>query len=1672
MFHIKLFFMRRLNTLILIFSLFSISLTAQMWNGVDTLYGNEWIDFEREHYKIMIAEDGMYKISTQTLTNNGIPSNAIQNNQLRLYYMGQEVPLYNNSTSIEFYGQKNKGSLDEHLFENPMQEMANPQYSIFTDSSAYFLTWDNTPSSNKYINTPNDLNNAPTTPETHCLYTEKQIFNDRWSKPRYPQAVYLSRFEMAEGFVSPFQLSQTITLEPQAIFQNGPESKLYTRYSTINQSDQSITHEQEIKLNGNSLSIDNFIGARTHQDTFTLSASSLLNSMEVSFDGLYNDRDKQGVAYVMLTYPRLFDFGGNNSIEFEMPASTSSQYLKIDNFDAGSVPILYDLTNKLRIEGTISGTEVKIALPASSVDRKLILVNSNTGISEVTNLSITNFIDYTQTDKEYIIISNKNLFSDQNGTNWVQEYADYRSSPAGRSYLTEVVEIQQLYDQFAYGVNRHSMSIRNFGHFIKKIWTAPQYVFIIGKGRTYNEIRTQNTLNTAIDDGTFQVPTFGTKGGGDNLLLTSTLSNAPIISIGRIPASKANDVRIYLDKVMAHETAQNSPQSINNKEWMKRLIHLGGGNSSEQTQFKGYLNTLKNVIENNSYGGKVTSFFKQSSDPIQISQSDELTNLINDGVSIISFFGHASSGTFDYSIDNASFYENEGKYPIMFSFGCYSGNMHTSERGISEDFVLTEKKGAIAFFASTATAFAGDLFNYGQEFYNQIGGNSFGLGIGDVSRIAIKQQSAFIGFLGQQMTLNGDPSIRIGPQPGPDYVIDKSSVIFDPNPISIQNESFNLSFDIVNLGKNTLGNFLVEVEQELPNGTRLTVVTDSISAPGNRTKLNYTLPTLGNEVLGANKFFIEIDKNNSIAELPIPEAESNNYLINDSNTPGITVHFISNEVLPVFPEKFGIVNNPNLTLKASTSSTFIESQKYVIEIDTSALFNSPIKESTEIIQKGGIIKWKPNIAYQNNTVYYWRISPEENPDIGGFIWRESSFLYLTNTSEGWNQSHFFQFQEDRFSNIELPQNRLFKFITDFKDLSVDVFAVDSIFNPNIPVSWYSIGNEVIDVYWGLPNGGVYVVVLDPFTLEPWENNEGNGGFFNSLPYSWTDFAFAYETQSEGGRSNLINFLNNDIPNGHYVLIYTTQKVNTSYEPEEWESDLSSLGTTIFDLLETQGATEVRSLSTIGAVPYAFFYQKGNGALNEKIAATSDEFLAFDYAIPGSWDEGFIESTIIGPASNWDNLEWNITSLDNIPGDEYSIDIFGIDTNGNDSLLMNTQSFNTDLSSLLAEEFPYLKLRFNSKDSLQKSSVHLDYWRVYYKGLPEIALNPASLFTFQSDSLNQGELLSLDIGLENIGRYDMDSVLIKYTITDGSNQQNIVQQRIAPIMVNDTLIAHLDFDTRSLSGRNTIAIEANPDKDQLEQFHFNNLGFIDFFVNKDRRNPLLDVTFDGFHIMDGDLVSSKPNIMITLKDENQFLALNDTSLINVFLQSPFDETVQPMAIDGDTLTFYPADGSGDNKARLEFKPELLQDGTYTLLVQAQDISGNQSGNLDYKVSFVINNTSSISKVLNYPNPFSTSTKFVFTITGDEIPTDMKIQIMTISGRIVKEITQAELGPIHVGNNITEFSWDGTDDYGDKLANGVYLYRVVAQKANGESFDAFNTKADQFFKNGFGKMVILR
>ena len=56
-------------------------------------------------------------------------------------------------------------------------------------------------------------------------------------------------------------------------------------------------------------------------------------------------------------------------------------------------------------------------------------------------------------------------------------------------------------------------------------------------------------------------------------------------------------------------------------------------------------------------------------------------------------------------------------------------------------------------------------------------------------------------------------------------------------------------------------------------------------------------------------------------------------------------------------------------------------------------------------------------------------------------------------------------------------------------------------------------------------------------------------------------------------------------------------------------------------------------------------------------------------------------------------------------------------------------------------------------------------------------------------------------------------------------------------------------------------------------------------------------------------------------------------------------------------------------------------------------------------------------------------------------------------------------------MTQYYWDGRDEYGDPLASGVYLYKVDAL-INETPIENRPTNADQAFKKGFGKMYLLR
>src|SRR6185312_16206753 len=114
------------------------------------VYGNEWINYSQFYYKIKIGQNGIYRIDSGTLAKAGIPVNSIDNRNYQVFFRGQQQYIYVKSSTahlsersgdyIEFYGQYNDGIPDSLVYYN-IKFVPNPYYSLFTDTSTYYLTW-------------------------------------------------------------------------------------------------------------------------------------------------------------------------------------------------------------------------------------------------------------------------------------------------------------------------------------------------------------------------------------------------------------------------------------------------------------------------------------------------------------------------------------------------------------------------------------------------------------------------------------------------------------------------------------------------------------------------------------------------------------------------------------------------------------------------------------------------------------------------------------------------------------------------------------------------------------------------------------------------------------------------------------------------------------------------------------------------------------------------------------------------------------------------------------------------------------------------------------------------------------------------------------------------------------------------------------------------------------------------------------------------------------------------------------------------------------------------------------------------------------------------------------------------------------------------------------------
>ena len=783
---------------------------------------------------------------------------------------------------------------------------------------------------------------------------------------------------------------------------------------------------------------------------------------------------------------------------------------------------------------------------------------------------------------------------------------------------------------------------------------------------------------------------------------------------------------------------------------------------------------------------------------------------------------------------------------------------------------------------------------------------------------------------------------------------------------------------------------------------------------------------------------------------------------------------------PISPYNYSIVNQQNITYYGSTANPLSGQRQYVMEIDTTELYNSAFKKTYNISGVGGIIEFKPgNITFTDSTVYYWRTATIPAPN-NNYIWNSYSFIYLPNSTAGFNQLHSYQHLKSTVKDIEYNANNTWQFRNSQVGVKLKNGVYPTAANQAQDFEVNVDGGNIVQSVCTL-SGMIVFTVFNSIGFKPVLNALSGPGQFGSDAICGVSrrYSFNYTLTTPAKRIAAVNFLD-QVPNGYYVVAMNLANNNTILNTyaSDWQNDTLVMGpgNSLYHRLKNAGFLEIDSFNRPRAFNFMYKKQDNSFVPVYKISAGNADKVVLDVICPSTKGFGTITSPLYGPAKSWSKFHWRGKPVETTPGDSISFKVIGVTPAGIETTLYTVDSTikDLDISAINAAQYPYLKLQMYNEDTIKGTPYQLRYWRLNGAYVPEGAVAPNILFAMK-DTADQGEIVDFKLAFKNISQTAFaDSMKINFSITDRNNNPTPITIPKGKILVTgDTLTINYKINTRNFPGANTIFVDVNPANAQLEQYHFNNILFKNLFVKADRFNPLLDVTFDGVHILNKDIVSAKPHILVNLKDESRFLALSDTAYIKVQVRFP-DGSLRNYNF-GDSMRFTPANlSSGNNTATIDFLPYFPQEGEYELIVSGRDVVGNTAGAIEYHITFSVITKAMISNLLNYPNPFTTSTAFVFTITGSEVPQNIRIQILTITGKIVREITKDELGPIHIGRNITEFKWDGTDMYGAKLANGVYLYRVLTN-LNGKALDKYKAEGDntdKYFNKGYGKMVLIR
>ncbi|MGB2869688.1 MAG: C25 family cysteine peptidase [Bacteroidota bacterium] len=533
----------------------------------------------------------------------------------------------------------------------------------------------------------------------------------------------------------------------------------------------------------------------------------------------------------------------------------------------------------------------------------------------------------------------------------------------------------------------------------------------------------------------------------------------------------------------------------------------------------------------------------------------------------------------------------------------------------------------------------------------------------------------------------------------------------------------------------------------------------------------------------------------------------------------------------------------------------------------------------------------------------------------------------------------------------------------------------------------------------------------------------------------------------------INIVANGLDRGHHMAALDSSFLEilsiATFDPYGFPDQADSMvafiqsfpaGTIIMDAVSDEGSGNLsaaarQALGSIGSTmgdsiafrdSYAIVGRKGAlpGTVPELwLPRFSGKLADVETTFARTQVAGLLASPVIGPAGSWIGADVQGTTP---AGGSLTVDVVGVRSNGiRDTLFSHQAATTIPLASINAGTHPYLQLVGNLKvNSLQQSPALTD-WNVSFVQSPELALNYQSV-TLSADSVLEGTPVDIQASVYNVGTVAADSVFVRLTTLSSGGLQVLDSVLINSIPSDGSKTVSFVYPTTGRRGLNTLFVEVDPQQRIAELYKSNNVYSMSVFAKTDTVPPSFEITFDGNRIVDGDFVSPTPEIRIVAFD-NSPLPITDPANVALMLDN---RRV--------TLGNYPdslfEQGTAPEKIRVTFRPKFSS-GPHQLSVKVRDASADTTAQ---QIQFKVENQPKLLDVFNFPNPFANETYFTFALAASRVPDVLSIKVYTVAGRLTRDIKVYQ-PDLRIGFN--RIYWDGRDEDGNELANGVYFYKVL-------------------------------